>query len=293
MRAFISALLAVAIMAQDEADPDARAKPGGLYDYRRGGRDWNLIPASELKGAENQCEQTMFRVQSPINLFTKDPAGKGEPKTLFKDQDMSLIIPKMGVDKLEKIDLDAANFPVNLGYEFGTWVDPALPFKRTDATNETRYFTPLQIHWHAPSEHTVDGKYYDAEAHIVHSKEDGSLAVLGIFFEVPAFSLDKDLTENESAGENAFVKNYLSAHDKRNEDEAKKGSIDMSQLVSELKANVDNATKDEDKSFFMYEGSLTTPPCSQGVAWTVMKSPLSISYEQLEEIATYTKGNFK
>ena len=71
-----------------------------------------------------------------------------------------------------------------------------MPFKRVDATNETRYFTPLQIHWHAPSEHTVDGKYYDAEAHIVHINEDNELAVLGIFFEVPAFDLKLDTKAN-------------------------------------------------------------------------------------------------
>ena len=86
------------------------------------------------------------------------------------------------------------------------------------------------------------------------------------------------------------MKDYLNAFNSRNDVEST--TIDMADLVKDLKANVDSA-KDEGKSFFMYEGSLTTPPCSEGVAWTVMKSPLQISSEQLKEIESYTKGQFK
>ena len=294
MRAFVSALLAVAALAQqDNPALDVRQKPGGLYDYREGGYDWNQLRASDLKGALNECESSMHRVQSPINLFTKDTGMNGK-KTLYKDQDMSVIVPKMGSDKQAKIDLTEANFPVNLYHPFGDWKDKDIVYKRVDASAETLTFAPLQIHWHAPSEHTVDGKYYDAEAHIVHlNEETGGLAVLGIFFEVPAFTMDKTVAENEEVGKNDWVQSYLTAFDTRNnEDEDKKTAIDMSDLIKNLKSNLDNA-KEEDKSFFMYSGSLTTPPCTEGVAWTVMKSPLSISSGQLKEIATYTKGEFK
>ena len=56
-------------------------------------------------------------------------------------------------------------------------------FTRTDQNGkEEEGFNPLQVHWHTPSEHTINGKHYDAEAHVVHADKDGKLAVVGIVF---------------------------------------------------------------------------------------------------------------
>ena len=132
-------------------------------------------------------------------------------------------------------------------------------------------YYPAQIHWHTPSEHaTADVKdgtpvYYDAEAHIVHANSAGDeYSVLGIFFDVPENPKDaKD-------GENVFVKNFLEGFEDRQvaDDDADKPKIDMSLLIKELKTEA---------GFWMYDGSLTTPPCLEAVKWTVMKGALTIS----------------
>ena len=55
---------------------------------------------------------------------------------------------------------------VNWHFNFKTWNDKAT-VTRTDATDKSETFKPLQVHWHTPSENTVDGKHLAAEAHIV------------------------------------------------------------------------------------------------------------------------------
>jgi carbonic anhydrase len=56
-----------------------------------------------------------------------------------------------------------------------------------DETRTKKEYEPLQFHWHAPSEHTFNGKHYDMELHIVHKNTDASeLSVLGIFFDMQA-----------------------------------------------------------------------------------------------------------
>lgn len=70
-------------------------------------------------------------------------------------------------------------------------------------------YTPLQFHFHAPSEHTVEGKYYDLEVHFVHKNQGATDtgiaesygAVIGVFFDVQA----------GGAEENAFIASVLEA----------------------------------------------------------------------------------
>merc|ERR1712032_1326562 len=70
-------------------------------------------------------------------------------------------------------------------------VDDGL-MKRTFEDGTTANFKPLQLHFHAPSEHTVDGKHYDLKMHIVHLYEDGSLGgVLGVMFDRSADTTDE------------------------------------------------------------------------------------------------------
>ena len=106
-------------------------------------------------------------------------------------------------------------------------------------------FSPLQFHFHAPSEHSVDGKLYDLEVHFVHLyKESGDLgAVIGIFF------------DKEEGGdyESEFLNNLWDGGD---------------EVVIQVESFLRNVDFSE---YWNYPGSLTTPPCTEGIKWTVNK----------------------
>lgn len=115
----------------------------------------------------------------------------------------------------------------------------------------------LQFHFHRPSEERVNGKPFEMVAHLVHKAEDGKLAVVAIL-------LDK-------GKENPVVQaiwNNLPLE--KNDEVTPPGqAIDVNQLLP------------ENRAYYTYMGSLTTPPCSEGVLWLVLKQPQQISPEQL------------
>lgn len=115
-----------------------------------------------------------------------------------------------------------------------------------------------QFHFHAPSEHTVNGKNLPFEAHFVNLDEDGNITVLGVFFKV--------------GKENPELAKVWKVMPEQDSQEAK------------LKEKVDiNALLPENREYYRYSGSLTTPPCTEGVRWIVFKEPMELSQEQLEK----------
>lgn len=115
----------------------------------------------------------------------------------------------------------------------------------------------LQVHFHTPSENTLAGKSYPMDGHFVHATEGGDLAVLGFFFE-----------EGEA---NAELQKML---------DNMEGTVNVD-LAAMLNVPMD---------VYNFAGSLTTPPCSEGVNWHVVTKPLTASKEQLETL-TKLMGN--
>nr|WP_314841429.1 carbonic anhydrase family protein [uncultured Microbacterium sp.] len=113
----------------------------------------------------------------------------------------------------------------------------------------------LQTHFHVPAEHTVSGERADAEFHFVHSDDDGNLVVLGLLANAGEADADWDA--------------YIDAVDNEGEDV----TLDVSSL---LPAGLDA---------YAYEGSLTTPPCTEGVQWLVLAEPVELGAEQLKVLA--------
>jgi carbonic anhydrase len=113
-----------------------------------------------------------------------------------------------------------------------------------------------QFHFHTPSEHTIDGGSYPMELHLVHKDEKGNLAVVGIML--------------EKGEKNPVLSQVWSKMPKaEGKPVALKEPLDM------------NALLPTDRSAYRYLGSLTTPPCSEGVKWIVMKSSMAITTKQL------------
>ena len=119
---------------------------------------------------------------------------------------------------------------------------------------EGRGFDLKQFHFHSPSEHILDGKQYPLEIHFVHQSENGIL-VVGVFFE--------EGEENDQL--NAIWKS---------------APIEETTNHSELIVKA-QALLPKNLSYYHYEGSLTTPPCSENVNWIVLKQPIKASGEQL------------
>jgi carbonic anhydrase len=120
----------------------------------------------------------------------------------------------------------------------------------------------VQFHFHSPSEHRVRGLSYPLEIHFVHSSEDGALAVMGVL-----------VTEGEEHAELAkVVANLPNADDEMVRPPGV--SIDVRGLLP-LTA---------DLARYRYSGSLTTPPCTEGVRWVVFPRPIEASAEQIEAI---------
>jgi carbonic anhydrase len=119
-----------------------------------------------------------------------------------------------------------------------------------------RRYDLLQFHFHRPSEERINGRQFDMVAHLVHKDIDGRLAVVAVL-------LDRGSVQPIVQ----TVWNNLPLE--KGEEVAAKTALDL------------NALLPADKSYYTYMGSLTTPPCSEGVLWMVMKNPVPISAEQV------------
>ena len=120
---------------------------------------------------------------------------------------------------------------------------------------------------HSPSEHTIDGEPFDLEVQLVHKNVDGELAVVSLLFR---------------AGEESPALAPIVEHAPAEE--------------SEKAARVPGATLDLGKlippggAYFRYPGSLTAPPCTDGVSWIVMSTILEASQDQIDRLVEQAGG---
>ncbi|KAJ3076628.1 Intraflagellar transport protein 52 [Podochytrium sp. JEL0797] len=124
-------------------------------------------------------------------------------------------------------------------------------------------YNVVQAHFHAPSEHHVNGKRkrnFPLEAHFVQVSSDKKLSVLGVFFVV--------------GDENPWVRQFIRQIPAATNQTNQLASLDMIPIVSALQGS----------SYFSYTGSLTTPPCTEGILWVVAREPLEISQQQLNAL---------
>ncbi len=140
--------------------------------------------------------------------------------------------------------------------------------------NGQRFYL-LQFHLHAASEHTVNGEHYPVEIHFVHQNPaNGQLAVVGVFV--------------EEGDENSFFENLDAhwPHDPGNYDDATT-TYNPNVLMPEGYNNYLKA------HFWYYDGSLTTPPCSETVNWMVWSTTIEASAEQIEEMEAILHENYR
>jgi carbonic anhydrase len=143
---------------------------------------------------------------------------------------------------------------VQVNYDAGSYI----------VLDNTRYDV-VQFHYHAPSEHTIDGESFPAELHIVHKSADGNLAVVGILL--------KEGTENVAY--QPFISNLPAEKTDPKDAGVKINAIDLLPSM---------------QTTFRYSGSLTTPPCTEGVNWLLMTTPVELSMQQLTALDSRFEG---
>jgi carbonic anhydrase len=123
-----------------------------------------------------------------------------------------------------------------------------------------RRFELHQFHFHRPSEERIDGRQFEMSLHLVHKDEQGRLAVVALLFDRgPAHPVLQQVWNNLPL--------------ERGEANPARTPLELSALLP------------ADRRYYTYMGSLTTPPCSEGVQWIVMRHPVTLAPEQIEIFA--------
>ncbi len=153
-----------------------------------------------------------------------------------------------------KFGLDGPTFAVP--YQPGSWI----------TINDGRYEVKA-FHFHHPSEHTVNGKHHPMEAHMVLRREGSNHnnAVMGVFIDV--------------GKANAMLDQFWGQLPREKKKKIEPVQVNIGDLLPAKKA------------YYIYEGSMTTPGCTQGVRWFVLKEPVEASQEQIDKfIEDFTEG---
>jgi carbonic anhydrase len=125
-------------------------------------------------------------------------------------------------------------------------------------TVDGRAFELKQFHFHSPSENTLAGKSFPLEAHLVHADKEGNLAVVALFF-------------SEGAANPFLAKLWDKMPGKKDDKSALGAGLNVLSLLP------------ADRDYYRFNGSLTTPPCTEGVRWLVMKKAATISKAQVDQ----------
>ncbi|NCP52660.1 MAG: carbonic anhydrase family protein [Flavobacteriales bacterium] len=173
--------------------------------------------------------------QSPINII--------DINTISVDSASTLKIHYSSKTVLNKVENNghSVQFDFNLG---------------DSISHLNKIYHLKQIHFHEPSEHTINGVKYPIEIHLVHQSDDKKVTVMGIL-----------CVEGQESKLFEFFEGYLPIKQGEHKDINK--IINLADLFP------------VDKSFYSYNGSLTTPPCTENVNWIVYKQPIIISLEEV------------
>ena len=113
------------------------------------------------------------------------------------------------------------------------------------------------FHFHRPSEERINGRQFEMDAHLVHKDAEGRLAVVAVLLE-------------RGAAQPLLQTVWNNLPLEKNEEFPARAPIDLNQLLP------------TDRRYYTYMGSLTTPPCSEGVLWLVMQQPVPVSAQQID-----------
>ncbi|EFJ47771.1 hypothetical protein VOLCADRAFT_61206 [Volvox carteri f. nagariensis] len=262
---------------------DSLAAPNGgtPWDHGLHGDDWIGVDAT---GKPWACMSGIR--QSPINLPNAnilDNRGSRIPRkfrtqwsypTIYSNGSNVEVINTGHTIQVEWLSPYAADVEIVVParQDRNTQITAVLSMNENDQAT-TVQATPLQFHFHTVSEHLIGGEYHPLELHIVHRVTDlpactaGCFSVTGVLFE---------LTQSE---DNPFLEAIWAAMPMR------EGAINYLPPDAQIRLE-ELLPPPSSREYVTYEGSLTTPPCSEGLLWHVMLKPQKISMAQWTKYKT-------
>lgn len=252
---------------------------GDHWSYEYAGADW---VGKDSKGDSWSC--LTGSKQSPINIVSSNSPRvspghqtKIDLGTLTSNGSNVEVINNGHTVQVEWVDSkftplvsivlpDVTQLPSSGESPLVTTLDLTSRNKKT----RTVELKPFQFHFHVHSEHALGGRFFPAEAHLVSRvqlegcPEKGCFSVVAILYE-----LSEDLNSD-----NEFLKKFTDVMPSREGEVGKvpAGELRMDQLLP------------TDKAYVAYQGSLTTPPCTENILWHVLLSPVKISIGQLQKL---------
>ncbi|MCL7474590.1 MAG: carbonic anhydrase family protein [Methanosarcinales archaeon] len=134
---------------------------------------------------------------------------------------------------------------------------------------ENNTYQLLQLHFHSLSENTIMGEYSDMEMHLVHQSNVGEYAVVGVMMEA-------------GSKNNAFAPIWENMP-------AEVGDIETIRGVNVIAVTM----LPENRTYYRFDGSFTTPPCTEGVKWFLMSNPVELSPEQIDAFREIYSYNYR
>lgn len=261
----------------------------GQYDYfvddnifwtynrntKQGPENWGKLrdltsPTSDLLFPF--CDTTRIDAQqSPINIISTDVEDSvvdsiSNLERHFESQQFEIIAwPAPG-------NQPSPGFQVHPIFGNATWIV------------DGKVFSLWQFHYHAPSEHLIDGIRFPLEAHFVYRhfgfNDEIEFAVFGILY--PFDVLDASNPFLEPWWKHIYHEGKVGA-----------GEINLEGMVNDIASTTMSSSSDSNNvgipTYFRYNGSLTTPPCLEGINWHVAKSAHGISFKQHRAYANALK----
>jgi carbonic anhydrase len=221
------------------------------YHGHTGPNDWgNLDPDFAL------CKNGKF--QSPINIPLTATHQKNTLKISYQPATMMIMN-----DGPTTLTLGHTQTIINTGH--------SIQLNFPTNTHETftlnhASFRLVQFHMHSPSENKLNGKSYPLEIHFVHQGKNNDAAVIAVFAKIGKENPTIEKIISHLPKEQHTVEKIVSEH------------INPANLLPEK------------QHYYQFAGSLTTPPCSEGIEWIVMEEPITVSMKEVLKLIEAAGG---
>lgn len=231
---------------------DASAEVSWSYVGSTGPQHWGMLsPAFEL------CDTG--KAQSPINIGRDKTRAPYKLKTNYRNAPLYI-----GEDLPIQLTIGSTELTTSLGHAIALAFHGKKP--RETVSYQGDVYELVQIDFHSPSENLWHKQSYPLEIHFIHQGQHGKVLILAVFI--------------KGGAANPALDNILQNLPRETQKEVKVAGavINPAKLLP------------TDQRYYAFDGSLTSPPCTEGVQWVVMPNPITASPAQILEVRQATNG---